>query len=47
MNGNSKAKPPEGHSHNGARSGCWPAPDLVDRKFATDAPNKLWVADIN
>ena len=23
-----------------------PAPDLVDRKFAADAPNKLWVADI-
>ena len=23
-----------------------PAPDLVDRKFTTDGPNKLWVADI-
>ena len=23
-----------------------PAPDLVDRNFAADAPNKLWVADI-
>lgn len=23
-----------------------PAPDLVERKFAADAPNKLWVADI-
>lgn len=23
-----------------------PAPDLVDRKFTADAPNKLWVADI-
>ena len=23
-----------------------PAPDLVNRKFAADAPNKLWVADI-
>jgi putative transposase len=23
-----------------------PAPDLVDRKFAAEAPNKLWVADI-
>lgn len=23
-----------------------PAPDLVDRKFAADAPNVLWVADI-
>ena len=23
-----------------------PAPDLVDRKFVADAPNKLWVADI-
>lgn len=23
-----------------------PAPDLVDRKFMADAPNKLWVADI-
>lgn len=23
-----------------------PVPDLVDRKFVADAPNKLWVADI-
>lgn len=23
-----------------------PAPDLVDRKFVAEAPNKLWVADI-
>lgn len=23
-----------------------PAPDLVDRRFVADAPNKLWVADI-
>jgi putative transposase len=23
-----------------------PAPDLVDRKFAADRPNRLWVADI-
>jgi len=23
-----------------------PAPDLVDRKFSSDGPNKLWVADI-
>jgi len=23
-----------------------PAPDLVDRAFATEAPNRLWVADI-
>ncbi len=23
-----------------------PAPDLVDRKFVADGPNKLWVADI-
>jgi putative transposase len=23
-----------------------PAPDLVDRDFATEAPNRLWVADI-
>jgi putative transposase len=23
-----------------------PAPDLVDRKFSADGPNKLWVADI-
>jgi putative transposase len=23
-----------------------PAPDLVDRKFVADAPNKLWLADI-
>ena len=23
-----------------------PAPDLVDREFAADAPNRLWVADI-
>ena len=23
-----------------------PAPDLVDRNFSTDAPDKLWVADI-
>ena len=37
------------------RKGCWttrrdkdarPAPDLVERKFVADAPNKLWVADI-
>jgi putative transposase len=37
------------------RKGCWttirdrnarPAPDLVQRKFAADAPNQLWVADI-
>jgi putative transposase len=24
-----------------------PAPDLVDRNFKTDAPNRLWVADIS
>jgi HTH-like domain len=24
-----------------------PAPDLVDRKFVAEAPNKLWVADIS
>jgi putative transposase len=24
-----------------------PAPDLVDRKFKTEAPNRLWVADIS
>ena len=24
-----------------------PVPDLVDRKFAADAPNKFWVADIS
>ena len=23
-----------------------PAPDLVDRDFTVDGPNKLWVADI-
>jgi putative transposase len=23
-----------------------PAPDLVDRKFAVEEPNRLWVADI-
>ena len=23
-----------------------PAPDLVDRNFAADRPNQLWVADI-
>ena len=37
------------------RKGCWttrrnkdarPAPDLVERKFAADAPDRLWVADI-
>ena len=37
------------------RKGCWttrrnkdarPAPDLVERKFVADAPNRLWVADI-
>ena len=37
------------------RKGCWttcrnkdarPAPDLVERKFVADAPDKLWVADI-
>jgi len=37
------------------RKGCWttvrdrharPAPDLVQRTFVADAPNKLWVADI-
>ena len=26
--------------------GIAPAPDLVDRHFATDRPNRLWVADI-
>jgi putative transposase len=26
--------------------GAWPAPDLVERDFVTDGPNKLWVADI-
>ena len=24
-----------------------PAPDLVDRNFAADRPNQLWVADIS
>ncbi|SFV09274.1 HTH-like domain-containing protein [Methylobacterium sp. 174MFSha1.1] len=24
---------------------AWPAPDLVDRSFAADEPNRLWVAD--
>ena len=24
-----------------------PAPDLVDRNFKTEAPNRLWVADIS
>jgi len=24
-----------------------PAPDLVERKFSADAPNRLWVADIS
>lgn len=37
------------------RKGCWttrrnkdarPAPDLVERKFAANAPDRLWVADI-
>jgi putative transposase len=37
------------------RKGCWttrrdrdarPAPDLVERKFVADAPDKLWVADV-
>ena len=37
------------------RKGCWttirdrnarPAPDLVQRTFVADAPNKLWVADV-
>ena len=37
------------------RKGCWttrrdkdarPAPDLVERKFVADEPDKLWVADI-
>jgi putative transposase len=37
------------------RKGCWttrrdkdarPAPDLVEREFAADAPDRLWVADI-
>lgn len=37
------------------RKGCWttrrdkdarPAPDLVERKFVADAPDRLWVADI-
>jgi len=37
------------------RKGCWttrrnkdarPAPDLVERKFEADAPDRLWVADI-
>jgi putative transposase len=37
------------------RKGCWttrrnkdarPAPDLVERNFVADAPDKLWVADI-
>jgi len=23
-----------------------PAPDLVERRFSADGPNKLWVADI-
>ena len=38
------------------RKGCWttrrnkdarPAPDLVERKFIADTPDKLWVADIS
>jgi putative transposase len=29
-----------------ARDGSRPAPDLVDRNFAADQPNRLWVADI-
>jgi transposase InsO family protein len=37
------------------RKGCWttrrdrdarPAPDLVERKFVADAPDRLWVADV-
>ncbi len=28
------------------REGDWPAPDLVDRKFSAEAPDRLWVADI-
>ena len=24
-----------------------PAPDLVDRKFAAEGPNQLWVADLS
>src|SRR5712692_5352444 len=37
------------------RKGCWttrrnkdarPAPDLVERRFVADAPDRLWVADI-
>jgi putative transposase len=28
------------------RDGARPAPDLVDRTFAADRPNALWVADI-
>ena len=27
--------------------GATPAPDLVDRNFHADAPNRLWVADIS
>jgi putative transposase len=29
-----------------ARDGSRPAPDLVDRNFMADQPNRLWVADI-
>ena len=29
-----------------ARDGNRPAPDLVDRSFMADQPNRLWVADI-
>src|SRR6478672_7558748 len=29
-----------------ARDGSRPAPDLVDRNFTADQPNRLWVADI-
>ena len=29
-----------------ARDGSRPAPDLVDRNFMADEPNRLWVADI-
>ena len=28
------------------RPGCRVADDLVDRQFAADAPNRLWVTDI-
>ena len=28
------------------REGARPAPDLVDRKFSAEAPDRLWVADI-